>query len=111
MAGSCDTFTKFINLRDTTNLTNTRFTALCSLFRIEGMSDASLNRALQRKSFNHDVDVAVRPLVLLIEELIEAAKPFPISFENVEQIHTLLSLFNDGYEFSTTVAGSQTETK
>ncbi len=92
MAGTFDTFTKFINLRDTTNLTNTRFTVLCGLYEIPGMSDASLNRALQRKSFSQDVDLAVRPLILRIENLIESMKPLPVSFENVEVVKLFLDL-------------------
>jgi len=92
MAAAFDTFIKFINLRDTTNLTNTRFAVLCGLYEIPGMSDASLNRALQRKSFSQDVDLAVRPLILRIENLIDSMKPLPVSFENVEVVKLFLDL-------------------
>ncbi len=102
MAGALDTFTKFINLRDTTNLTNTRFAVLCTMYGIQGMSDASLNRALQRKSFSNDVDAAVRPLILRLEDMCQRFYPLKPSFEDLEATKLLLDLMvglsNDGHE-------------
>jgi hypothetical protein len=94
MAGSYDTFTKLENLLRTTSLTPTKFSALCRWYEVKGMSDASLNRALQRKSFSHEVDLAIRPIILEIEDLIERAKPFSISFDDIEGVYLMLFIKN-----------------
>jgi|SRR5882762_4072660 len=100
MGGSLSTFSKLETLLRTTNLTPTRFSALCKLCNIGGMSDASLNRAIQRRNFSNEVDLTVRELLLKLEDLIERAKPFPVSFENVESISFLLTVVEMGVELT-----------
>jgi hypothetical protein len=87
------------------------FAELCQAYGLTGITTQWISRTLKNNKLNHDTDAALRPLVLLIEELVQRAKPYPISFDNIEHIKMLLDLFNDGYEFSTTVTGSQKETQ
>jgi hypothetical protein len=101
VSGSSSTFSKLETLLRTTNLTATRFSALCSLCDIKGVSDASLNRAIQRRDFNNEVDLTVRSLVLRLEDLIARAEPFPISFVDPEHIKTLLDAIDLGIDLST----------
>jgi hypothetical protein len=98
MSGSLSTFSKLDNLLRTTNLTPTKFSALCKLYNIAGMSDASLNRAIQRRNFNNEVDEAVRGVVLTLEDLIARARPFPVSFADIEVTKLLLDLLNYGID-------------
>ena len=98
MSGALSTFSRFYNLLRTTSLTPTKFSALCRLYEIKGVSDASLNRAIQRKDFNHEVDTAVQPLVSRIEDLIKRAKPFPVAFDDVEVTKLVLDLIGFGVD-------------
>jgi hypothetical protein len=98
MGGALSTFSRFNNLLRTTSLTPTKFSALCRLYEIQGLSDASLNRAIQRKDFNHEVDVAVEPLVSRIEDLIKRARPFPVSFDDVEVTKMVLDFIGFGFD-------------
>jgi hypothetical protein len=100
MSASLSTFSKLETLLRTTNLTPTRFSALCKLCNIGGMSDASLNRSIQRRDFSNEVDLTVRELLLKLENLIARADPFPVNFENVENINFLLDVIAAGIELT-----------
>ena len=100
MGGALSTITKFETLLRTTSLTPTRFSALCSLYGIRGMSDASINRALQKKDFSIEAELAIRDLVVRIESLITKAQPFAVPFEDIETTKLLLDLLTDGHELS-----------
>lgn len=103
MGGSLSTFTKFENLLRTTSLTSTRFSALCRLYEIKGMSDASLNRALQKKDFSIEAELAIRDLVVRIEKLVAEVAPLAVPFEDIEGTKLILDLLQDGHEISVRV--------
>lgn len=100
MGGALSTITKFENLLRTTSLTPARFSALCSLYGVRGMSDASINRALQKKDFSIEAELAIRSLVVRMETLVAKAQPFAVPFEDIETTRLMLDLIEDGHELS-----------
>jgi hypothetical protein len=72
----------------------TQFAELCQAYGLSGITNPWLSRTLKSNKLNHDTDAALRPLVLLIEALVEKAKPYPIAFDDVQHIQLLLSILD-----------------
>ena len=100
MSKQWSTFGKLQTLLQETTLLPTQFVALCNAYEIE-ISNALISRAIKAGKFNnHETDEMLRPLVLKLEDLVERAWPFPVSFEDSEHVRFLLDAINTGVNFS-----------
>ena len=98
---SWTTMHKLQNLLQTTRLTATQFTAIINEFGID-MVPSTMSRALKAGKFtSHEVDQMLRPIVLKIEDLVERAAPFEISFESAETTKIILDLIDLGVDLGT----------
>jgi len=98
MSGTLNTFTKFDNLLR--HMSATELSTLFQIFGFDFVSTQWISRVSKAGKFNLDVDQKLRPLVLRIEDLIERARPIPVSFENAENIRFLLDIIGVGVELS-----------
>jgi hypothetical protein len=91
-------------LRESSTLNVTRLSALFTVCGLtKGLSDASINRALQLGKFPRDVDDVVKPVVLALENLVAMARPYQIAFEDPEHVKLLLDILGDGGELSVSI--------
>ena len=100
--GTLGTFTKLQNLLRL-NLSATQFVGLCQAYGFDGITNAWFSRTLKTGKLNHDTDKLLRPLILRIEDLVERARPFPVSFQNSEHVKLLLDVIADGANYSVDV--------
>jgi hypothetical protein len=70
-------------------------------YGFSGITTQWVSRTLQSGKMPHDTAIAIRPLVLKIENLIQRAEPFPVSFENIELVQNLLDAIGEGVDLST----------
>lgn len=92
------TFGKLQTLLQESGLLPTQFVALCNAFGIE-ISNATLSRAVKAGRFNnHQTDEMLRPLVLKLEDLVQRAAPFQVSFEDAENMKLVLDIIDLGVD-------------
>lgn len=96
MDATLSTTHKLRNLLRTTNLNVTRFSAICREHGLtKGFSDPSINRALQLGRFpSQKMDDEIRVIVLRMEKLVAFMQPFRVSFEDADQVHTMLEILS-----------------
>ncbi len=99
MSGSLSTITKLQNLLRPNSgaLKPMQFSELCRAYGLAGITTQWLSRTLKSNKLNHDTDAALRPLVLVVEDLVQRALPFRLSFDDVECVKLLLDFLNDGH--------------
>ncbi len=94
---SLSTLGKLENLLRVTNLTITRVSYLCAQYGISSCFEANLSRATKGgRPLPPDADLARRGLLLKIENLIQQAKPFELSFSNTDAVKQILDRIDDG---------------
>ena len=92
------TFGKLQQLLQETDLIPNQFVSLCNLYGVE-ISNATLSRAIKAGKFNnHETDEMLRPLILKLEDLVQRAAPFRISFENAEDTKLILDVLDLGVD-------------
>ena len=92
------TFGKLQQLLQETDLIPNQFVSLCNLYGVE-ISNATLSRAIKGGKFNnHETDEMLRPLILKLEDLVQRAAPFRISFENAEDTKLILDVLDLGVD-------------
>jgi hypothetical protein len=98
MSAEWSTFGKLQKLLRETDLLPIQFVALCNVFGIQ-VSNALISRAIKAGQFNnHETDEMLRPLVLKLEDVVERAAPFTISFENAESTKLILDVIDLGVD-------------
>jgi len=99
MSGSCSTITKVQNLLRPTSgaLKPIQFAELCQAYGLAGITTQWISRTLKSNKLNHDTEKALRPLVLVVEDLVERALPFRLAFDDIESVKLLLDFLNDGH--------------
>ena len=94
------TIGKLMFLHETAGLLPIQFTGICHAYGID-ISNATISRAMKNANFtNHETSEMLRPLVLKLEDLVQRAKPFPISFADPEITKLVLDVINDGADLS-----------
>jgi len=71
---------------------------LCQAYGLTGITTQWISRTLEKNKINNDTDKALRPILLRLEDLIERAAPFKISFEDVEVTKLVLNLIGFGVD-------------
>ena len=94
--GALDTKALIRGLIAATDLNINRLSALCSLYGIEGASEASLQRAIGGKNLSPNADNAVRELVVKIKTLIAKLSPLTISFADPTKVKRWLDEIDAG---------------
>jgi hypothetical protein len=98
MSKPWSTFDKFQLLRQEAGLTQIQFIALCNAYGIE-ISNATISRAIKVGKFsNHETSEMLRPLVLKLEDLVERAAPFKVSFEDADATKLVLDILDLGVD-------------
>jgi len=102
VSGSFSTITKLKNLLRPTSgaLKPIQFAELCQAYGLAGITTQWISRTLKANKLNHDTDKALRPLVLVVEDLVQRALPFRLAFDDIECVKLLLDFLNDGHKLS-----------
>ena len=97
--GSLSTYELLDELFNATDLNGLRFTEICKLYELRGVSDAAMSRAMQRRAFSNETDERVRPLVLKLRNLVAKVHPLMVSFKDPAKVKSLLDAIDDGTLF------------
>jgi hypothetical protein len=103
MSGSLSSFGRLQTLLHQTTMTPTQFVRLCQAFDIDCVTDASLSRAIKAGSFKHDVELALRPVITRLEDLVDRCDPFPVAFDDTAGVKDALDYIEGGIDLRTGV--------
>lgn len=82
------------------NLLPVQFTALANAYGIE-ISNATISRVIKNGQFNnHETDQMLRPLILKLDDLVQRAAPFKVSFEDAEATKLVLDVIDLGVDLT-----------